>query len=78
MSVRPRREGKWKWWEISFTYRDRDGTPKRVKEAAKGARNRSQALAYETKRKAEVERKGAAPTGKVPLFAATREGVDWP
>ena len=74
MSVRKRKEKRreegdkeYSWWETSFMYGP-PGARRRCKESCKGARNRSEALAYETRRKAELERTMAAPAGKVPTF----------
>jgi integrase len=65
MSVRKRKDGR---WQISFYYR-RGGERVRHREAANGARNRSEALAYESRRRTELEA-GAAllPQAGAPPF----------
>lgn len=65
MSVRKRKDGR---WQISFYYL-RNGRRIRHRESAVGARNRSEALAYETCRRRELEA-GAAllAQANTPLF----------
>jgi len=67
MSVRKRKDGR---WQISFYY-NCGGERVRHREAAPGARNRSEALAYEARRRAELEATAAhAPKGGPPIFEA--------
>jgi hypothetical protein len=65
MSVRKRKDGR---WQISFYY-VRGGERVRHREAVPGAKNRSEALAYESRRRAELEA-GAAllPQAGAPAF----------
>ncbi len=63
MSVLKRKDG---GWRIDIVIR-RAGKSVRVKRAAKGARNRSEALAMERKLRAELEQK-SNPSARAPLF----------
>lgn len=65
MSVLKRRDG---GWRIDIVIRRGKNTV-RIKKAARGARNRSEALAMERELRAKLERK-ADPTAKAPSFEA--------
>lgn len=65
MTVRKRKDGR---WQVDFVYTANDRTRRRCKQAAKGARNRSEALAWEAKRRQELERAPASPIVIPPLF----------
>ncbi|MDI3289626.1 site-specific integrase [Polyangium sp. 15x6] len=66
MSVRKRKDGR---WQVSFYYM-RGGERMRHREAATGAKNRSEALAYERRRRAELEAGAALQAqASAPLFS---------
>lgn len=64
MSVRKRGDGR---WQYSFQWGP-EGDRKRARGACRGARNRSEALDFERKQKAELELRGGAPGARAPLF----------